>query len=48
VSDVRHASEARQQQMPGAKGEAFKAIALTRNHDAPRSGFSVQDLRHSL
>jgi SAM-dependent MidA family methyltransferase len=48
VSDVRLASEARQLLMPGAMGEAFKAMALTRNIDAPLSGFSVQDLRHSL
>jgi hypothetical protein len=29
-------------------GEAFKAMALTRAIDIPLSGFSVQDLRHSL
>jgi SAM-dependent MidA family methyltransferase len=48
VSDVRLASEARQLLMPGEMGEAFKAMALTRGFDAPLSGFSVQDLRHSL
>lgn len=48
VTDVRLASEARQLLMPGEMGEAFKALALTRNFDANLSGFSVQDLRHSL
>jgi len=48
VTDVRLASEARQLLMPGEMGEAFKAMALTRNLDANLSGFSVQDLRHSL
>jgi SAM-dependent MidA family methyltransferase len=48
VSDVRLASEARQLLMPGEMGEAFKAMALTRNLDTPLSGFTVQDLRHSL
>jgi SAM-dependent MidA family methyltransferase len=48
ISDVRLASEARKLLMPGEMGEAFKAMALTRGVDAPASGFSVQDLRHSL
>lgn len=48
VTDMRLASEARQLLMPGEMGEAFKAMALTRNLDANLSGFSVQDLRHSL
>jgi SAM-dependent MidA family methyltransferase len=52
VSDVRLASEARKLLMPGEMGEAFKAMALTRAIDLPSSGslsgFSVQDLRHSL
>jgi len=48
VTGLRLASEARQLLMPGEMGEAFKAMALTRNLDAPLSGFSVQDLRHSL
>ena len=30
------------------RAEAFKAMALTRGVDGPLSGFSVQDLRHSL
>jgi hypothetical protein len=34
--------------MPGEMGEAFKAIALTRDYDAVLSGFALQDLRHSL
>ena len=48
ISDVRLASEARKLLMPGEMGEAFKAMALTRAVDLPLSGFSVQDLRHSL
>lgn len=46
--DLRLASEARKLLMPGEMGEAFKAMALTRGLDVPLSGFSVQDLRHSL
>jgi hypothetical protein len=34
--------------MPGEMGEAFKAIALTREYDAALDGFALQDLRHSL
>jgi SAM-dependent MidA family methyltransferase len=48
IADVRLASEARKLLMPGEMGEAFKAMALTRAIDIPLSGFSVQDLRHSL
>ncbi len=48
ITDVRLASEARKLLMPGEMGEAFKAMALTRAVDIPLSGFSVQDLRHSL
>ena len=48
IRDVRLASEARKLLMPGEMGEAFKALALTRAVGAPLSGFSVQDLRHSL
>jgi SAM-dependent MidA family methyltransferase len=48
ITDVRLASEARKLLMPGEMGEAFKAMALTRGVDVPLSGFSVQDLRHSL
>jgi SAM-dependent MidA family methyltransferase len=46
--DLRLASEARKLLMPGEMGEAFKAMALTRALEGPLSGFSVQDLRHSL
>jgi len=48
VAGPRLASEARQLLMPGEMGEAFKAMALTRAFDESLSGFSVQDLRHSL
>jgi SAM-dependent MidA family methyltransferase len=48
VRDLRQSSEARQLLLPGEMGEAFKAIALARNVDAPLRGFSVQDLRHLL
>ena len=48
IADVRLASEARKLLMPGEMGEAFKAMALTRGLGIPLSGFSVQDLRHSL
>jgi SAM-dependent MidA family methyltransferase len=42
------AGEARKLLMPGEMGEAFKAMALTRDFDDALSGFAVQDLRHSL
>jgi SAM-dependent MidA family methyltransferase len=48
IRDLRQSSEARQLLLPGEMGEAFKAIALARNVDAPLRGFSVQDLRHLL
>ncbi|HVY82964.1 MAG TPA: SAM-dependent methyltransferase, partial [Steroidobacteraceae bacterium] len=48
VRDLRQSSEARQLLLPGEMGEAFKAIALAREVDAPLRGFSVQDLRHLL
>ena len=52
IGDVRLASEARKLLMPGEMGEVFKAMALTRaielSSSGPLSGFSVQDLRHSL
>jgi SAM-dependent MidA family methyltransferase len=48
ITDVRLASEARKLLMPGEMGEVFKVMALTRAIDIPLSGFSVQDLRHSL
>jgi SAM-dependent MidA family methyltransferase len=34
--------------MPEEMGEAFKVLALTRQHDAPLAGFALQDLRHLL
>ena len=48
VEEARLAGEARRLLMPGEMGEAFKAIALTRDYAAPLSGFALQDLRHSL
>jgi len=45
---VRLAGEARRLLMPEEMGEAFKAMALTRDLDAPLAGFAVQDLRHLL
>jgi SAM-dependent MidA family methyltransferase len=48
VEAARRAGEARRLLMPGEMGEAFKAIALTRDYDAVLSGFALQDLRHSL
>ena len=34
--------------MPGEMGERFKAMAWLRGLDLPLSGFSLQDLRHTL
>ena len=48
VEAARLAGEARRLLMPGEMGEAFKAIALTRDYAAALSGFALQDLRHSL
>lgn len=48
VEQTRRASEARRLLLPGEMGEAFKAMALTRDYDAALSGFGLQDLRHSL
>ena len=48
VEQTRRAGEARRLLMPGEMGEAFKAMALTRDYDAALSGFTLQDLRHSL
>jgi SAM-dependent MidA family methyltransferase len=42
------AREARRLMMPGEMGEAFKAMAWLRDLDMPLSGFSLQDLRHTL
>jgi len=48
VEQTRLAGEARRLLMPGEMGEAFKAMALTRDYDARIAGFGLQDLRHSL
>ena len=48
VERTRRAGEARRLLMPGEMGESFKAMALTRDYDAPLCGFALQDLRHSL
>jgi SAM-dependent MidA family methyltransferase len=48
VTHARLAGEARRLLLPGEMGEAFKAIALTRDYDGPLDGFALQDLRHSL
>jgi len=48
VEQTRLAGEARRLLMPGEMGEAFKAMALTRDYDAALTGFTLQDLRHSL
>ena len=48
VEGARRAGEARRLLMPGEMGEAFKAMALTRDYDAALGGFALQDLRHSL
>jgi SAM-dependent MidA family methyltransferase len=48
LSHARLAGEARRLLLPGEMGEAFKFMALTRGHDAPLSGFTLQDLRASL
>ena len=48
VEHVRLAGEARRLLLPGEMGEAFKAMALTRECDIALQGFMLQDLRHSL
>jgi SAM-dependent MidA family methyltransferase len=48
VEEARRAGEARRLLMPGEMGEAFKAMALTRDCDVALEGFALQDLRHSL
>jgi SAM-dependent MidA family methyltransferase len=48
VSRARLAGEARRLLMPEEMGEAFKALALTRDVDIPLPGFALQDLRHLL
>jgi SAM-dependent MidA family methyltransferase len=48
VEQTRRAGEARRLLMPGEMGEAFKAMALTRDYGPALAGFGLQDLRHSL
>jgi SAM-dependent MidA family methyltransferase len=48
VEQTRRAGEARRLLLPGEMGEAFKAMALTRDYVAALTGFGLQDLRHSL
>lgn len=48
VRHARLAGEARRLLLPGEMGEAFKVMALSRELDAPLSGFALQDLRGSL
>jgi SAM-dependent MidA family methyltransferase len=45
---ARLANQARQLMLPGEMGERFKAMAWRRGIDRDLSGFSLQDLRHSL
>lgn len=48
VRHARLAGEARRLLLPGEMGEAFKAMALTRDFDEALVGFTLQDLRGSL
>jgi len=45
---ARLANEARELMMPGAMGEAFKAMAWVRGAHRQLSGFRLRDLRHTL
>jgi len=45
---ARLAGQARRLMMPGEMGERFKAMAWSRGRERPLSGFSLQDLRHTL
>lgn len=45
---ARLANQARQLMLPGEMGERFKAMAWTRGLDCELSGFTLQDLRHTL
>ena len=40
--------EIRKLALPHEMGELFKALALTKDHDAPLTGFSMQNYRHRL
>ena len=48
VARARLAGEARRLMMPEEMGEAFKAMALSRDYDTPLAGFALQDLRDLL
>jgi SAM-dependent MidA family methyltransferase len=48
VERARLAGEARRLIMPEEMGESFKAMALSRDLDAPLAGFALQDLRQLL
>ncbi|HEV7137908.1 MAG TPA: SAM-dependent methyltransferase [Steroidobacteraceae bacterium] len=48
VAHVRLAGEARRLLLPAEMGEAFKVMALTRDHGEALQGFTLQDLRQSL
>jgi len=48
VEHARLAGQARRLLLPGEMGEAFKAMALTRDVDVALEGFTLQDLRQSL
>jgi len=48
LARARSVSQARELLMPEAMGEAFKAIALSREWEAPLAGFSLRDLRERL
>lgn len=45
---ARLANQARRLMLPGEMGERFKAMAWSRQWDAPLRGFGLQDLRHTL
>ena len=45
---ARLANQARRLMLPGEMGERFKAMAWSRDMDAPLRGFGLQDLRHTL
>ncbi|HWG30000.1 MAG TPA: SAM-dependent methyltransferase [Steroidobacteraceae bacterium] len=45
---VQRAGEARKLLLPGEMGEAFKVMALGKDHESLLTGFSLQDLRRSL
>ena len=48
IAQIKSSAEAQRLLLPGEMGEAFKAMALTRDLDLPLVGFQLQDLRRSL